>query len=342
MRKTYFPGLNGLRTYAALSVIVFHVNSIAPYFPIIKPFFLDGRDAVTLFFVLSGFLITHILLVEKGKTHTINLRRFYWRRTIRIFPVYFAGMFFGVVLVPFAFGHHQFNPAALFALSTFTVNLFPVSLGFGAMWHYWSLGVEEQFYLFWSPLLKHFSVLSAIFGVFIVKALLYVLITDPYWREVLDAARFECMAIGGVAAWLVYSRHAALRIIYNRPVQLGALAIIAIFSIADQSIAGWVFAVPCAILIINVATNPSAYLARALEWTPLRGLGNWTYSAYVYHYPLQFALMSAVSPVLLLPVLAITSFALAGLSYRFFEQPLLSLKDFSPQLVRRELQQAGD
>ncbi|MBN8633867.1 MAG: acyltransferase [Anaerolineae bacterium] len=322
----YFPGLNGLRVYAAFSVIGFHAGP-----GLLKPFLLDGRDAVTLFFVLSGFLITYILLNEQGSTGTINLRRFYWRRTLRIFPVYYVGYLFGTVLVPLAFGHSTCPPIALFGLATFTTNLFPFELGFGAMWHYWSLGVEEQFYLFWSPLLKRFNVIAVIIGVFVVKLVLFFLVTDPHGQVVLDNTRFECMAIGGLAAWMVYTRHSALQLIYSRVFQWTAVAIIGLFAVVDQSIAGWVFSVPAAILIVNVATNPKALLVRVLEWRPLRTLGDWTYSAYIYHYPLQFALKSVVPSAYMLPVLAISAFAFAGLSYRWFEKPLLGLKDYSPK-----------
>lgn len=324
--RPYFPGLQGLRVYAALSVIAFHAGA-----GVLNPFLLEGGDAVTLFFVLSGFLITHILLTEKGGTGTINLRRFYWRRTLRIFPVYFVGYLFGTVLIPLAFGHPAFPPLVLFGLATFTTNLFSFELGFGVMWHYWSLGVEEQFYLFWSPLLKRFPVLIVIGSVFVVKLGLFLWLTSPEAQSVLAFTRFECMAIGGLAAWMVYTRHAALRLIYSRVFQWTALVLIAIFAVVDRPIAGWVLSVPVAILIVNLATNSRAVLLRFLEWRPLRTLGDWTYSAYIYHYPLQFALKSVVPSAYMLPVLAISAFAFAGLSYRWFEKPLLGLKDYSPK-----------
>ncbi len=103
--KIYFPGLNGLRFLAAISVVVVHLNQFKDYFgtasPIFLPkFLLNGNDAVTLFFVLSGFLITYLMFVEYQQTHDISVRSFYTRRILRIWPLYYFIVFIGFVGVP--------------------------------------------------------------------------------------------------------------------------------------------------------------------------------------------------------------------------------------------------
>ncbi|MEP6985313.1 MAG: acyltransferase family protein, partial [Chloroflexota bacterium] len=95
--KIHFKGLNALRFYAAVSVVVHHVMYNPnvwyglPNLPdTVGRFFINGTDAVHLFYVLSGFLITYLMLVERERTGTVSVKKFYLRRVLRIWPLYFA------------------------------------------------------------------------------------------------------------------------------------------------------------------------------------------------------------------------------------------------------------
>jgi peptidoglycan/LPS O-acetylase OafA/YrhL len=179
----YFKNLDGLRFFAAFAVIMGHCQSTiyqyqgySPYSPFANKLATFGVD---FFFVLSGFLISYLLMQEIHKTGTVNIRAFYYRRMKRIFPLYFlvglVGIFTGDFWVKyFDFGtfyggkyaNYVYNPTDLlknlFFLSTFSIN-FQTLLGLQNpvsslnVSHLWSLAVEEQFYLIWAPVVFVFK-----------------------------------------------------------------------------------------------------------------------------------------------------------------------------------------
>ena len=153
---TRYPSLNGLRAISILTVILYHIreytppaffggierrNFLAPVFDFIS----DGHLGVNIFFVISGFLITSLLINEKSKTGTISLKDFYVRRTLRIFPAYYF-----LLLVYFVLqltGHLHLSAASWLTSITYT-KYFNWKLDFLTN-HFWSLSIEEQFYIFW-------------------------------------------------------------------------------------------------------------------------------------------------------------------------------------------------
>jgi peptidoglycan/LPS O-acetylase OafA/YrhL len=142
-RLQYVPGLDGVRCYAVLIVALYHFHNFAA-----------GWVGVQAFFVLSGYLITSILLESKETHRESYFKRFYWRRTLRIFPLYFA--YIGVMTAAYVL----FSVPAAFGvlwkyLYTYTSNFTRLGVydrGGEFFIHFWSLAVEEQFYLIW-PLL---------------------------------------------------------------------------------------------------------------------------------------------------------------------------------------------
>ena len=188
----YFPNLDGLRFLAFALVFLNHITAclghrtVDPLINKIKTnYFLNGDLGVNFFFVLSGFLITYLLLVEKDRFKTIKVSSFYLRRVLRIWPLYFLVLFIGLVIIPL------FTTAlpAGFSISTATTtmdkSLYMFFLGnfdyvkngitnavVGVLW---SVSIEEQFYLFWPLLLlmiptKH---LSKIFVVIITFSICF-------------------------------------------------------------------------------------------------------------------------------------------------------------------------
>src|SRR3989338_8543857 len=105
MNKVFFPNLNGLRFIAALMVIIHHIEQIKSIlkmdnFSTFPPVFFVGKLGVILFFVLSGFLITYLLLQEKEVSNTISVRQFYIRRILRIWPLYYFIILLGLIIIP--------------------------------------------------------------------------------------------------------------------------------------------------------------------------------------------------------------------------------------------------
>ncbi|WP_293893625.1 acyltransferase [Flavobacterium sp.] len=159
--KIYLPGLNGIRAIAALSVVFSHINNKLDYYSLPKSELLDlANFGVTMFFTLSGFLITYLLLKEIEKTGTIDVKKFYMRRILRIWPLYY----FYLIIVIFLNGIQNVEWPILFYI--FILPNFKTSFNgviatvVGSenlvymVGHYWSLGVEEQFYAFWPWLVK--------------------------------------------------------------------------------------------------------------------------------------------------------------------------------------------
>jgi peptidoglycan/LPS O-acetylase OafA/YrhL len=169
----YSKPLDGLRGLAIVMVMLFHFNFLFEF----------GWTGVQLFFVLSGYLITSILLQEKKNSLGFYLKRFYWRRTLRIFPLYYAylllvGLIFLATKQPIDFWD------TLPFLSTYTFNLYPLFKSYSYhdfyYTHFWSLSVEEQFYLVW-PLVIFFTTQKQLRIV-----LLIIVVGAPISRWLLD------------------------------------------------------------------------------------------------------------------------------------------------------------
>jgi peptidoglycan/LPS O-acetylase OafA/YrhL len=175
VKKIFFNGLNELRAFAALSVIFYHIelfknrDHIGSLFDIsFFSYFIGrlGKNGVYLFFVLSGFLITYLLLKEKEKYKTILFKKFYLRRVFRIWPLYFLIIILAFFVFPYievfkipnqesASWYRMIYEFLLFCFLlpnlASSIRIFPF-LPFAS--HTWSIGVEEQFYLIWPILIK--------------------------------------------------------------------------------------------------------------------------------------------------------------------------------------------
>ena len=160
-----FEGLNTLRFFAAFLVVMHHSEVIKLKNGIDNlewlSLFRNGNNAVTFFFVLSGFLITYLLLKECGKTGKIRVRNFYLKRVLRIWPLYFLLVAIGTVALPAAFSILNIDYAMPYSLSQswyyyvfFLPGLVTFFYGHHLLEPLWSIGVEEVFYLIWAPLFK--------------------------------------------------------------------------------------------------------------------------------------------------------------------------------------------
>jgi peptidoglycan/LPS O-acetylase OafA/YrhL len=249
--KIHFTGLNALRFFAAYCVVLHHGETIRHKFGLPNfegySFFQNGALAVSFFFVLSGFLITYLLLTEIERTGTVSLRKFYMRRVLRIFPLYYLLVFIGLIAIPLLlhFIHYPntqpYDTATGGVLFLFFLS-FVVNAAFGS--HFleplWSIGVEEYFYLIWAPLFKKFKpatnspnpaslrdLRGVIIGMIVLKSLLILFFhffpsensVFNIIKDVLLSLKFELMAIGGLGALAVYKdRTAVEKAFYFTPV----------------------------------------------------------------------------------------------------------------------------
>ena len=350
-RSSYFPSLNGVRAICALLVIKEHAKWSVPGTPRMIEW---GFLGVDMFFVISGFLIVTLLLRERDRNGYIDLRQFYIRRTLRIFPIYYlviAGLF---LLAVTTYGHSTKTwdlykwsfPVFLLYLQ----DLVPISLG--VMFHTWSLSMEEQFYLVWPAIEKFLK------RAWVVPLLLALIVA---WQ----LCNFGCFT--DLLTWIYGGPAGPVRPIFLitfTPILMGVLAAHAMHDPRTGAVlAGWlqnrwlplvllvlaalacefapqlqgsarlaVHVLFCALLLALVV-NPRGIFSRTLQSRPLSYLGKISYGIYLYHTFVLWAVgrvcesrRIVLTPFELFLVVAPLSIGLAALSFRFFEAPIMALR----------------
>lgn len=323
-RTSYFVGIDSLRFYAAFLVLLQHsalsVDELLESNFRGIPIFSSGGLGVTFFFALSGFLITYLLTNERVRHQDVSLAQFYFRRMIRIWPVYFlvlaGGVFVLGVLIPAVTGEVYFEKNTIWQILLlylfFLANLATQYFQVGLLFPLWSIAVEEQFYLVWPVVLKY--VQASILPISIVACLLTFSfsltselalrnhLSDPIYSFI-RSLQFYAMGAGAVAAGLMDRKSTLSRILHLRSVCMFCLAIIfgqLFTSVSTQinTLDNLIFSVCSAILILNVA---SGFLEIFLTNKITTFLGRISYGVYAYHmfvdYMLRFALQNANVPV---------------------------------------------
>jgi peptidoglycan/LPS O-acetylase OafA/YrhL len=370
-RPAHLPQLDGLRTVAVTLVLAYHVarTQELSWLP-------GGFVGVDLFFVLSGFLITSLLLREHRAHGRIDLKRFYVRRLWRLYPALI--LVSGVVAVVFAVFPEPFGMQAASPVEAL------VALAYGMSWWSglelsggpyllgltWSLSVEEHFYLLWPllllALLRRGGGVRAVVAVAVLAnaytALLWHLGADPDRLYYMADARFAQMLTGCALAAALFARPDLGRL---RPAVSGRAAAASALAIAVVALAGsrqdaWYWSggmqlvgVGAAVVIGHLAVFRDSRMSAALRWGPLPTLGVWSYGIYLWHLPLIRLARPVLGETLLVTVAAgLAAVPVAAASYRFVEQPLqrrrtLRLLTSAPAQERRpssperELQRAA-
>lgn len=315
----YMPGLDGLRTLAVFAVIAYHLNlTWAP----------GGLLGVSLFFVLSGYLITNILLKQWENTGSIDLTDFWLRRARRLLPALFvmlAGVMFWVMLyAPERMAAlKQEALAAIFYISNWYLIFQQVSYfeSFGPpspLGHLWSLAVEEQFYLFWPLLLGwglHYlrqrkwiigGTVAVALASAAAMALLYVPGLDPSRVYYGTDTRAFSMLVGAALAivWPSGKMTADLsgkkRLALDGAGSIGLLIVLFMIGRTSQYESSLyqggllIFSVAAA-CVVAVLAHPASILGRFFGWGPLRWLGECSYGIYLWHYPVIILTNPAVN-----------------------------------------------
>jgi len=294
---------------------------------------------VNLFFVLSGFLITGILLDSSDRPH--YYRNFYARRALRIWPIYFAVLFAGVFLVP-AFMPHM---RGLFGFSPWwylplVQNYFPHSQIFPLLAPTWSLAIEEQFYLFWPLLIALIPNRNWLLGICIVglfasplaRGLASQNLADPFTLSWYTPLRMDGLLFGAATALVLrLGRLNRWLMICTAVVGLGSFGFLAhvrqnfalLYSLVDVGFGGLV-----GLTLISTAKN--GMLARIFSFVPLRYLGTVSYGLYLTH-KFVFAAVARFHQFVGLPawiqIGAQLSLAIsvAAVSWHLFEKPILGM-----------------
>ena len=373
----YIPELDGIRGIAILGVIAFHfglftIDSHNLLYSVYGSVVGLGWAGVDLFFVLSGCLITRILLDTRNSRH--YFRSFYMRRVLRILPLYYLSVFvfFCVVLpvgdavAPGSFSSHEWTRVAPGESLWYWLHLSNWRSAFGILQtspltHFWSLAIEEQFYLVWPVIVLYCSetgLLNVCIALIVIATGLrnipqfqaqVSLHSDFIYR--LTPFRVDPLAFGALLALL--SRRAAFRYWSRRwlclPLAIGAGVL---FSIVFAVHSGWYRTEPMsrygytAVSLIGFAvvgygllhTGSGTAAARLLRMPPLVSIGKYSYGMYVLHLPVAFFWPALVSPSLIggsriatavasIAAGAVISYLLALGSWHLIEQRFLRLKN---------------
>ena len=236
-KSIYLKGLNGIRAIAAIGVLLSHTNLALKHFNVtnyslfgfnsngLQLSYILGRHGVTMFFVLSGFLITFLLLKELDKTKKIDIKSFYVRRVLRIWPLYF--LYFGLCLLFLYIFKDDIPPGTTLLYYIFFLANIPFIGGFAnhLFAHLWSIAVEEQFYLFWPHLFRFKEkLIKIIVSLIIIQGLIRVILWGLYPHSFIailsSVNRFDCMMIGGLGAILLYRNSNFIGLINNKIIQI--------------------------------------------------------------------------------------------------------------------------
>lgn len=361
--RVWFPGLNALRFLAALLVVLMHIHnnmgiSGLPQLPAL-PVLFKGLSAVSFFFVLSGFLITYLLLKEINETGTVSIKHFYLRRVFRIWPLYFLIIAFGMLfywkIVPslhMSFESDYPHGLAVILYTFFLANLMNSLYHVGGILHItWSIAVEEQFYLFWAPIAKKCkkNLPAVIISVTALSLLVNFANTlnlfnlSKEMQAFINTLQFHYMGFGAGIAWLLFTKKEKLlsSVFFKNTVFQWALSfcLLGYFLLYQRNIPGELLTpIPLGLLfgwlIINISTNPLRIFS--FENKVLNHLGKVSYGIYMYHMPFVYASAFVFQklpewqsiPYIFFPVyyslnLGCTILA-ASVSYKFIEQPLLN------------------
>lgn len=332
--RPHLPSLDGLRAVAVSGVMAFHFGALS---------FAFGRFGVTLFFVLSGFLITLLLLRERERAGTISLRKFYVRRALRIFPAYyvFLAVSFTTMVLIGTPPDTTLILASLFYLLNYAIALQVVPSS--TVSHGWSLAVEEQFYAIWPALVVRFGrpperlkrvVLGLLVAVAGWRTILAGIGVDGYAYYAFDT-RFDALLIGCGLALCARDRwlQQVVRAVSLHPllpvVPLALLPWSLTFSGFFNATLGYTAeALLLAVLLVQAMTLRDRAPWRFLNTRPARYLGALSYPMYLYHQPVA-ALVSHFggwrSSVQFVANVALTVAAGAA-SYRLVERPFLRMK----------------
>jgi peptidoglycan/LPS O-acetylase OafA/YrhL len=362
--KVHFPNLDGLRLVGSLIIIIIHIENLkilAGKEPLawVKAYLPIGGLDVSLFFVLSGFLIGYLLLKEKQETGTIQIRKYYIRRALRIWPLYYFIILVGFFLLQYL--GKKFNLVDLEINSPYKTWGFifcllflpPYGINLHSIGTTWSVRVEEFFYIIEPFVLKKIKNHVKAFLLIIIAVVLlrngyrilchalHLPLFFTHLQKTISDYRISCMAIGGIGAYLVVAnKQKILKVLYRKDLQWGVYILtlaMVICNIRIPYISFEFYSLLFCCMIVNLATNPDSVIRLDFKWTNY--LGKVSYGLYLYGTIMRIFCLAFTEKIYNRPlagwqmnlVLYFSTIAstilISILSYEFFEKPFLRAKN---------------
>lgn len=351
----FLPGLNGLRAIASLAVVFSHTTLGLSAFNLDSHLLGTGRGGsaqgyrlaeygVTIFFVLSGFLITYLLQIEKDKQE-INIKKFYLRRILRIWPLYYLYLIL-VLLTVFVFKNEFISFYKLIFYIFFAANI-PYILNFALpfLHHFWSIGVEEQFYSFWPWIIK--KVKNNLILILIILILIQNLVRVILWYYLPFSTiatfsivnRFDCMMIGGLGAILFLNKNSLfLKVIDNVYSQFIALFILGLLIINKYHLNAIVDTFIISIVTLTIIIGQINIKNRliSLNTSFFDFFGKISFGIYVYHPLIIFycamflkdlKMQNSIKYAIVYSSVFIITIIVSYLSFNYFEKGFIRLKE---------------
>ena len=362
VKKRYFKNVDGLRFFAALSVMAYHIairfknETLDVLMDIISFHYNGGWIGVNFFFVLSGFLITYLMFVEKDKKGRINIWYFYIRRVLRIWPLYFLSLLIGFELYPsfveWVYDTHYMERANPLLFATFLTNFDHIYNGLPTipiLGVQWSVAIEEQFYLPWPIVFFFFGkgrrFLIPLVILFVISTLWKVqgglTFNNAYYNTI---SAFIELSMGAFIAYLSFYHIYIVKSVFSRINRFWSL-IIYISGILwisfKMEIAHGSMRITILHEILSAAFFAFIIMEQCFSQRKLWNLANkaWisyfgkiSYGIYLFHM-IPIVLIMTLQPLFDLPVIIDVlmvigiTLGMSSLSYHFFEQPFLKLKD---------------
>jgi peptidoglycan/LPS O-acetylase OafA/YrhL len=348
-----WPALDGVRAIAVMAVMCFHVA---------YPHFINGGYVgVDVFFVLSGFLITWLLVSEHDRLGGIGFGKFYARRALRLFPALAVVIVTVVVLVLADSGLAVWRHETLVGIPyvvLYTGNwaiAFGSALTLGLLSITWTLAIEEQFYLLWPLCLR--TLLGRMHRRRIAAFLVVVALVEEVarifiglaghpalsaWADKSTLTHSDGLMLGSAVAlmWTCRNEWKAWPSIEKRAGTLGVVAVVVLAVVIafgkPTTYEGTFLWITLAVygsaaLIIALVARPTGTLSRVLEVQPLQWIGTRSYGCYLWHFPIFAVVLTLNLPqshlhFVRFAIVFAGTFVVAGLSYRFIEQPFLRRK----------------
>jgi len=351
-KRVYFKNLNGIRAIAAFMVVINHLellkfnNKIESFF-ILNGIANFGSLGVTIFFVLSGFLITSLVCIEKENTQKISVRKFYMRRVLRIWPLFFLILILGYSYAVYfdSYSISTLKTSALYSVFFLTNVAMVLKLLPDVILPIWSIGVEEQFYLVWPWLIKKINfnkliyAMLALLFLFLFLKFASIVFHFTFLRDILFWTRFDCLITGGIIAVIKFSDFKLKKLLVNKIAQNINLILLLIYTAlaltTNITVIHTVYGGFVGILLLGL-TEEKKVIPINLENKVLNYLGNISYGIYLYNFfvvNIIFSFLSIrIGNIILFNVLYYVSciiiiILLSSVSYYLYEKPFLRIKD---------------